>query len=155
MTLHTNEGVKQTELQVSPTDRQTLKAFRAQGWHAAREVTRAHVLLALDARVPEALIGQVLGVSRMVIWRTRSAYVEKGLAYALHDVTRSGQPPKYRTDQEAEVVALACSQPPVGAQRWTIALLTEAARKRPQLAGINRETVRLFLKKTSASLGAK
>jgi len=91
----------------------------------------------------------------MVIWRTRSAYEEKGLDHALYDVSRSGQPLKYATDQEAEVVALACSQPPEGAACWTIHRLTVAARHRPKLASINRESVRQILKQTSVNLGAK
>jgi transposase len=102
-----------------------------------------------------AQIQKVLGVSRMVIWRTQSAYAEKGLDYALYDAARSGQPAKYGTDQEAEVVALACSQPPEGAARWTVRSLTIAARHRPKLQGINRESVRQILKKTSVNLGAK
>ena len=91
----------------------------------------------------------------MVIWRTQSAYQEKGLDHALYDAPRSGQPTKYDTNQQAEVVALACSQPPEGSARWTIRLLTVAARHRPKLEGINRESVRQILKKTSVNLGAK
>ena len=125
------------------------------GQHSAREVTRAHILLAAEARVPTAQIQQVLGVSRMVIWRTQSAYTEKGLDYALYDAARPGQPTKYGTDQEAEVVALACSQPPEGAVRWTVRSLTIAARHRPKLEDINRESIRQILKKTSVNLGAK
>ena len=132
-----------------------MQDFRTKGQHAAREVNRAHILLALDRKIPAATITSVLGVSRSVVWRTRSAYGEKGLAYALHDVARAGQPRKYGTDQQAEIVALACSQPPSGAKRWTLRLLVQAARDRPKLAGITQESVRQFLKKTAASPGAK
>lgn len=147
--------MRPTELHLSPADRKTLQAFRTQSQHSAREVNRAHILLALDQKLPAAAITAVLGVSRSVVWRTRSAYGEKGLAYALHDAARSGQPRKYGTDQQAEIVALACSQPPAGAQRWTLRLLVQAARGRPKLAGITQESVRQFLKKTAASPGAK
>jgi transposase len=132
-----------------------LRDIRAKGRHSAREVNRAHILLALDQRIPEATITSVLGVSRSVVWRTRSAYGEKGLAYALHDVARPGPPRKYGTDQQAEIVALACSEPPAGAKRWTLRLLVQAARERPKLGGITPESVRQFLKKTAASPGAK
>ena len=142
-------------LALSARDRRFLEQFRSQGEHGARESTRSHILLGLADSVPVAHMQRVLGVSRMVIWRTRSAYEEKGLDYALYDVSRSGQPLKYDTDQEAEVVALACSQPPEGAARWTIRLLTVAARHRPKLVSINRESVRQILKKTSVNLGAK
>lgn len=147
--------MKSKRLGLSTGDKRFLEGFRSKGQHPARELTRAHILLALEAQVPTAQIQQVLGVSRMVIWRTHSAYREKGLDYAVSDVSRSGQPAKYSTDQQAEVVALACSQPPEGVARWTIRLLTLSARHRPKLENINRESIRQILKKTSANLGAR
>lgn len=147
--------MKSNQIQLSAGDRRLLEGFRSKGQHSAREVTRAHLLLALGDQVPVALIQQVLGVSRMVIWRTQSAYREQGLDYALYDAARPGQPAKYNPDQEAEIVALACSQPPEGAVRWTVRLLTIAARHRPKLEAVNRESIRQMLKKTSVSLGAK
>jgi transposase len=147
--------VKPNQIELTSGERRLLEGFRSKGQHSARELTRAHILLALEAQVPTPQIQQVLGVSRMVIWRTQSAYREKGLDYALYDVARPGQPAKYSTDQQAEVVALACSQPPEGAARWTVRLLTIAARHRPKLEGINRESIRQILKKTSVNLGVK
>lgn len=147
--------MRQTEIHLNEDDRIALKSFRFKGQHMAREINRAHILSALDQKVSEATIMQVLGVGRTAIWRTRSAYVEKGLDYALHDVARLGQPRKYETDQQAEVVALACSEPPKGAKRWTIKLLTNAARQYPKLKSVSRESIRLFLKKTTASPGAR
>jgi transposase len=147
--------MKSNQIQLATTERRFLEGFRTKGQHSAREVTRAHILLALEAQLPAAQIQQVLGVSRMVVWRTQSAYREKGLDYALYDASRSGQPTKYSTDEQAEVVALACSQPPEGAARWTIRSLTIAARHRPGLEGVNRESIRQILKKTSVNLGAK
>lgn len=147
--------MKSNQIQLTTGDRRFLEDFRSKGQHLSREVTRAHILLALEAQLPTIQIQKVLGVSRMVIWRTQSAYREKGLDYALYDASRPGQPAKYSTDQQAEVVALACSQPPEGAARWTIRSLTIAARHRPKLEGINRESIRQILKKTSVNLGAK
>jgi len=147
--------VKTQQIRLLSEDQHFLKDFRSKGQHSAREIIRAHILLALAANVPTVQIQNVLGVSRMVIWRTQSAYQEKGLDYALYDAARPGQPAKYGTNQEAEVVALACSQPPEGAVRWTIRSLTIAAGHRPKLAGVNRESIRQILKKTSVNLGAR
>jgi transposase len=146
--------MKQTELHLSESDRLALSAFRSKGVHPSREVNRAHVLMALDGGVSDAMICRVLGLGRTALWRTRAAYREGGLEYALHDEARPGQPRKYQTDQEAEVVALACSAPPDGRKRWTVRLLTAAAQQRPGLAEVNRETVRQMLKKTTANPGA-
>jgi transposase len=147
--------MKSHQIRLPAGDKRFLEGFRGKGQHSARETTRAHILLSLEAGVPAVQIQKVLGVSRMVIWRTQSAYLDKGLDYALYDAARPGQPAKYGTDQEAEVVALACSQPPEGASRWTIRLLTIAAGHRPKLTDVNRESIRQILKKTSVNLGAK
>ena len=126
--------MRQTELTLSKRERVVVEQFRAKGSHMAREFNRAHILSALDRKVPERQIMEVLGVGRTAIWRTRAAYLEGGLEYALHDVARPGKPEKYRTEAQAQVAALACSTPPVGAQRWTVALLTQAARRHPHWA---------------------
>jgi transposase len=141
--------MRQAELRLTAADRKEADSIRAKGLRSAREVNRAHVLLALDRRIPEAQIMSVLGVGRMMVWRTRAAYNDGGLDLALRDLARSGRPPKYDAQDEASVSALACSQPPIGSARWTLDLLLEAARKEPGLSGISRATIRRVLKKTA------
>jgi hypothetical protein len=147
--------MRQTELRLSKRERELVQGFRSKGEHMAREFNRAHILAALDRKIPESQIMEVLGVGRTAIWRTRAAYLEGGLEYALHDVERPGQPKRYRAPEEAQVAALACSSPPEGAKRWTVELLTEEARRHPNMSKISRESIRRLLKKTSSSLGAK
>lgn len=95
-----------------------------------------------------------MGVGRTAVWRTRLAYLEGGVEYALHDVDRPGKPRKYDTDVEAKISALACSAPPAGATRWTIRLLEQAAQAQAGIGPISRETVRRLLKKTASNRGA-
>ena len=146
--------MRQTELNLSKRERDTVQQFRSRGAHMAREFNRAHILLALDRKVPERQIMEVLGVGRTAIWRTRAAYLEGGVEFALYDVARPGKPPQYRAEAQAQVAALACSSPPAGAKRWSVALLTQAARRHPQMRQISRESIRRLLKKTSSSPGA-
>jgi hypothetical protein len=146
--------MRQTELNLSKREREAVQRFRSKGEHMAREFNRAHILWALDRKVPESQIMEVLGVGRTAIWRTRSAYLEGGLEFALRDVARPGKPQQYRADAQAQVAALACSSPPQGAKRWTVALLTQAARRHPPMRQISRESVRRLLKKTSSNPGA-
>lgn len=146
--------MRQTELHLTDDDRELIEGYRAKGVHHAREVNRAHILCALDRAIPEAQIMAVLGVGRSVIWRTRSAYLEGGVEYALCDVERPGKPRKYGTDVEAKISALACSEPPTGAKCWTIALLEQAAKAHAEIGPISRETVRRLLKKTASNRGA-
>ena len=116
---------------------------------------RASILMALDRGVDDAAIAQVLGTERTTIWRTRKAYQEGGLQSALYDMPRPGRPVKYEMREQAEIVALACSDPPEGRERWTLTLLTQAAREKAGLDSLNRESVRVILKKTSVSLGSR
>lgn len=146
--------MRQTDLSLNRRDRRIVDEFRSKGLHRAREFNRAHILAALDRKVPEQQIMAVLKVGRTAVWRTRAAYLQGGLDFALHDEARPGKPKRYRADAEAQVTALACSAAPIGAQRWTVALLTEAARRQPPMKGISRETIRRILKKTSSSPGA-
>lgn len=143
------------ELRLSTASRRAVETVRGSGVHLAREVTRAHILAALDRGVSDAQICEVLGVERTAIWRTRSAYRERGVEYALYDIARSGKPRTYGAEQEAELTALACSAPPTGQQRWTVRRLTEEIAQRPGLEGVSRETVRRILKKTFSNLGAR
>jgi transposase len=141
--------MRRTELRLSAADRREVDLIRATGLRSAREVNRAHVLRALDQGIPEAQIMSVLGVGRMMVWRTRAAYNDGGLGLAVRDVARSGRPPKYGAEAHALVSALACSQAPAGSSRWTIDLLLEAARKEPGLGAISRATILRILKKTA------
>ena len=147
--------MRQTEFHLTDEERELIESYRTKGLHHAREVNRAHVLSALDRGIPEAQIMAVLGVGRMLIWRTRSAYLEGGAEYALRDAARPGKPRRYDTDVEAQISALACSTPPAGARRWTIALLEQAARAQPGIDSISRETIRRLLKKTASNHGAR
>ena len=146
--------MRQTELQLTEEDRSVLEGIRSKGLHQSRQVNRAHVLCALDRGVPEAQIMGVLGMGRTAVWRTRAAYLQGGVDLAVFDVTRTGRPRQYDTDDEARVTALACSAPPAGRQRWTMVELERAARQEPGMGGVSRETVRRMLKKTTSSPGA-
>lgn len=145
--------MRQTELRLSNKDRKAVAQWRSKGLRQARSVNRAHILAALDEKVPENVICRVLGVGRTAIWRTRAAYLEGGLEHALRDVPRPGAPRKYETNVEAEITALSCSTPPAGAKRWTLVLLEQEARRRPKMQNLSRETIRRLLKKTTSNLG--
>lgn len=141
--------MRQTELRLSANDRKSAESIRSKGVRSAREINRAHTLVALDKGISEAQIMSVLGVGRMMLWRARSAYNDGGLDLAVYDVARCGRPPKYGAEAEALVCALACSQAPEGSSRWTIDLLLEAARKESLLSGVSRATIARALKKTA------
>ena len=63
-------GMHRTELSLNKGDRRIVDEFRSNGLHMARKFSRAHILAALDSKVPERQIMQVLSVGRTAIGRT-------------------------------------------------------------------------------------
>jgi hypothetical protein len=72
---------------------------------------------------------------------------------ALIDRPRPGTEPKLNAKQEAQLVAIACSEPPPGQKRWTIRLLMEEVMQQKIVDRISFETVRRVVKKTMSNLG--
>jgi putative transposase len=123
------------------------------GKKTGKELERAYVLLALHNDKSYADIEEFYYTNRTTIWRIAKNYIIDGLNSVLKDKARTGQPKKYSEKTEAEVIAMACSEKPKGRKRWTVRLLTEHLKKVKGLEGINRESVRLILKKTNINLG--
>jgi len=130
-----------------------LHDFLKKGRKSARELTRAHILLFTHEGKTEMEIKDTLRISRATVSNTKKRYREEGLQNALTEKPRSGQPKKYTNKQETEIIAMACTNPPKGRNRWTIRLLTKRMKRRNGFETINRETVRLILKKAKLNLG--
>jgi hypothetical protein len=62
-------------------------------------------------------------------------------------------PRRLEGEQEARLVALACSAPPEGHKRWTLRLLAERLVQLEVVDEISYETVRQALKQTASSRG--
>jgi transposase len=120
---------------------------------SVRHYNRANILLLLHKGKRITDIEDFLGVDRITIWRTKKKYLEQGVRKALEEDARTGQPAKYVTNHYTELAALACGPCPAGRTRWTVRLLTEELKKKPGFETINRESVRLVLKKMNVSLG--
>jgi transposase len=118
-----------------------------------RRYNRINILLLLNKGKKNAEIEDFLDVDRVTIWRTKKRYLEEGIEKALEEEERPGQPVKYTTGHEAELAALACSPSPDGRKRWTVRLLTKEIKSKPGFETVNRESVRLALKKMNVSLG--
>ena len=147
--------MKRLSVTISEEESDALMKFIKIGKKTGKELERAYILMALNQKKGYQEIADYYYVNRSTIWRTARNYQQKGLKYALEDEERPGQPRKYTPLQEAEMIAMACSDSPKGRKRWTIRLLTEHLQKKKGLGleTLNRETVRLILKKTNINLG--
>lgn len=146
--------MKREKITLKAEERRELALLSTSGVCSVRTLQRAQVLLALDRGVLDIEITQVLGIDRTRIWRIRKRYLSAGLGRALVDQARPGRPREYDDKAEADLVALACSDPPTGYSRWSLSLLTEVARRQSAaLKTVSQGKVRQVLKKKGVSLG--
>src|SRR3954467_4525602 len=127
---------------LSEAERSDLEALLRGGRHAARTLKRAQILLAADAGMPDEIIAQSLGVGGSTVYRTKRRFVEGNLDTALHEEPRPGAARKLTGQEEALLVATACSRPPAGRARWTIELLAGEMVRLTEHESVSRETVR-------------
>ena len=141
------------DVALTPDDREFLIRYIKTGTKKARAIARAKILLLSDEGHTNDEISKMTEVHRQSIWRIKKRFIEEGIISAIEDKPRSGQPRKYSKKQEAEIIAMACTDPPKGRKRWSIRLLTEKMKTRKGFETINRETIRLILKKQKLDLG--
>jgi transposase len=137
---------------LAEADLAPVQRLLTKGRESVRTQNRARVLLlAHQGLSPEAVAAAAL-VSRATVYNVWTRYRAEGLAAALYDRPRPGQPRKVTPRVEAAITHLACSQAPDGADRWSLRLL----RERLVVLGheLSEESVRLVLKKVSSSPGS-
>ena len=144
---------KKWKVKLRSDQRQKLLQIVRAGKHKAREILYAHILLKAAKGWKDATSAEAFATSTKTVQRTRQRFIEGGLQAALTEQARPGQPSKLTAQQEILLIALACSAPPAGFQRWTVRLLTREAIARDLVPAMVPETVRQILKKTNSSPG--
>jgi Homeodomain-like domain len=144
---------------LSEPERARLHTLIGRGAGPARALTHARTLL--KANQGEAgpgwtdqVIAEALEVHPTTVARVRQHDATAGLDAAVY-----AKPPQreYRRrldgEQEARLVALACSAPPQGHQRWTLRLPAERLVALAVVESVSYETVRQALQQTGSSHG--
>jgi len=148
---------KQRHICLTDSERSELEQRIKSGVHSARVIARARVLLLLDRSQGDRRTHQEVAEAAMVSLGTvsniKKRYVTGGLARALHDLPRPGAVPKIDGEVEAHLIALACSEPPEGHERWTLRLLADELVALELVDSISHVAVGNALKKTRSSRG--
>jgi transposase len=146
-------------VQLTPDQRAMLEHVTRTGTTTAARQRHARILLKADAGPDgpaweDAAIATAVEVSVPTVERVRRQFVTAGLDATLRrkPTSRASQR-KLDGAQEAQLAAIACSPPPDGAERWTLALLADKLVELKIVDSIARDTVRVALKKTSSSRG--
>lgn len=150
------------QVELNEEQRVQLEKIVRSGTVSARRVRQARVLLLADqdrreGRQPDWYIAEVVGISARQVSRIRQQFGREGLDSTLSRKQRSdaGTPKTMDGRVEAQLVALCCSTPPEGQQRWTLQLLVDELCRLQVVATVSRETVRQTLKKIASSRGKR
>jgi transposase len=155
-------SLKKHVVRLSDDERAMLLKLISSGKGQARTLLRARILLKADEgdhgpAWADAEIADALEATVQTIERVRKQLVLEGLEATLKRRPYKTQKRRGKLDGEAEahLVALACSDPPAGWQRWTLRLLADQMVELKYLDSISHEAVRQTLKKTKLSLGGR
>lgn len=146
-------------IELSEEERQYLEKLTSSGIASARTVKRAQILLKSDSQA-EGMpwkydqICAAFNITPVTVLNIRKSFVEKGLAATL---CRKKPEREYEHvldgEEEAHLIALACSEPPEGRKVWSLRLLKDRFIRLGHVDNISHETIRTVLKKTNSSLG--
>jgi hypothetical protein len=151
---------KEFTVRLNVSDRAKLTKLVSSGSHPARMITRARVLLALDESQGDApdrhVVADRVGTSESTVYLVAKAFtIHGGLVEDVIGRKKRETPPvepKITGDVEARVIALACSQPPPGRQRWTLRLLEKHVVLTEGIPPMDHSTIGRVLKRGRLSL---
>jgi hypothetical protein len=144
---------------LTEAERAQLRTLVGSGRAPARTLTRARILLKANqgeggAAWSDAAIAGALEVHPTTVARVRRQFVEAGLAAALERKRPDRVYPRLLDGAgEAHLVAVACSAPPAGRERWTLRVLADELVRLEVVPAVSYETVRRTLQQTRSSPG--
>lgn len=142
-------------VRLSADDRELLTRVVSSGSHPARLIRRARVLLELDENAgpvaDRAVIAERVGVAEQTVLQVAKRFVATG-GEVEATVARKQRlfppvPPIVTGEVEARLVALACSTPPPGYQRWSLRLLEKHVALLDDVPDLDHSTIGRVLKK--------
>ena len=142
------KSVLKYEVCLNQNQRAFLRDITRKGKESARKINRVRVLLLADEGKKDKEIMETVRVSDTMVETTRKKFVLEGLEKAINEKSRPGQPKKIDGRKEAELITLACSNPPEGRAKWTLRLLADKIE-----LDISHVAVYNTLKKIKLSLG--
>lgn len=141
-------------VELTEDQRAELRGLVGSGTAPARMLTRARILLKADHGEggpgwSDAAIVGALDINASTVLRVRRQFATTGLTATLE---RKRPDRVYERaldgEQEARLIAVACSETPAGSDRWSLRLLADELVRLEVVETISHETVRQTLKKT-------
>lgn len=149
---------KKYRIKLEADERELLTSICRKHKVSAQKKQRARVFLLSDedregGPLKDELIAEMVGMAVSSIERLRKQCHGQGPIEALDRKKRLTPPREIKVDGklEAGIVALACSECPEGAARWTLTLLARRVVELGLVDSISKETIRRTLKKTNCN----
>jgi transposase len=130
---------------LKPPDAKELERVLHGGVQQVRVVLRALALRHLAQGASAPAVARLVSLTPQAIRRIAHRYRTGGLASALYERPRPGAAEVLAPAEKQRIVAMACSDPPSGAARWTVRLIAQEAVKRRLVPRVGRETIRVLL----------
>jgi len=139
-------------------ERKYLQQLVNKGKAAGYKIRHAQMLLKADQSFngpawPDEQIAEAFATHVETVRRLRQSFVEEGLEATLERKKRQNYHRKLDGDAEAHLIAIACTEPPEGHDRWTLRLLANRVVELSVVDSISHMTISRTLKKTNLSLG--
>jgi hypothetical protein len=146
---------KKFTVKLNGEERTRLTELNSKGPAAAKTLLKARILLKADQGEAgegwaDEKICEALDTNVSMVSRVRETFVSQGLDAVLVRKWRETPPiaPIFDGERQAQLIALACSEPPEGYAQWSIRLLAKHAIERKIVETAHFNTVGRALKKT-------
>lgn len=151
------------QVKLSKEERAELSHLASSSRGTPQKIKNALILLAVDCgefqetRNTDEQVATILDIGRSRIYRVKRDCVEHSIEAALTGRTaeRFHHPRTLDGEQEARLVALACSTPPAGHSQWSLRLLADKLVELEVVPSVSHTTIGNVLKKTKSSHGSK
>jgi transposase len=151
--MYRRHTMRSYKVNLTKEERLELQKLVSSGIAPARKIRRARILLKVHEGMNKTEVAQALDVTHATVTNVCRTFQTQRLAA----IERKDPAREYEHsldgDGEAHLMALACSAPPEGHERWTLRLLQSEMIKRQYVEQVSHETLRTGLKKRNLNPG--
>ena len=151
---------------LSEAEREQLTRITRNYRYSQRERNRAQILLFSEQGQSDQKIAAQIGCHWMTVRNVRLRFCTQQQTGGVNDkpfvkeiVKRATQANRAKRaldgEKEARLVALVCSEPPAGANRWTLELIKDRLIQMQVVENVGKETIRRTLKKMNLNPGTR
>jgi transposase len=140
------------KVKLNNKQKQELLEITRCGKRPVRQVKKAQILLFANEGKIDEEIAELLHVTGRTVQATRLQFCQEGMG-TLKRKPVPGRPKKVDGRVEAEIMAIALSDPPKGQARWTLHMIADQIVELEVIPSISYQSIRRTLKKKKLNLG--